>query len=109
MRNTLLALLVVGAIGCGHGIPGPGDDMSTDMSIVDDMSVPADLLIPDDAQKLVTFTQFAMDYAKELCAHYLKCGLLDAAQMDACIERNLPHLGWDEDVEIMKGRVSVNE
>src|SRR5438445_5120750 len=104
MRNTCMTLLVVGVVGCGHGIPGPTDDMS----ITNDMAVP-DMSIPDDAQKLVTFTQFALDYAKALCAHYMTCGMLDAAQTDACIERNLKHLGWDEDVEIMKGRVSVNE
>src|SRR6267142_1342600 len=108
MRNTYWALLVVGMVGCGHGIPGPGDDMGTDMSVRDDVSW-GDMLIPDDAQKLVTFTQFALDFAKELCAHYTKCGMLDAAQTDACVESNLKHLGWDEDVEIMKGRVSVNE
>ena len=109
MRNTWLVLTLasMGVVGCGHGIPGPSDDMG-DMSVTDDMGMP-DMVIPDDAQKLVTFTMFALDYAKELCAHYQKCGQLDAAQLDACIERNIKHLGWDEDVEIMKGRVSVNE
>ncbi|MDB4969744.1 MAG: Flagellar hook-length control protein FliK [Myxococcales bacterium] len=109
MRTTLLVSMVVGVVGCGHGIPGPTDDMAGDMSVSDDMSVSGDMTIPDDAQHLVTYTMFAMDYAKEICAHYMKCGQLDVGQTDACIERNLKHLGWDEDVEIMKGRVSVNE
>jgi hypothetical protein len=102
----LLSLLSVAAVGCGdHGLP-PGYDMA----VPDDLSgAVTDMGIPDDAKKVVTFSTFAQDYAQTLCAHYLACGQLDAAQMNACLERNLRHTGWDQDVEIMKGRVEINE
>jgi hypothetical protein len=107
MRSTWLcfALLSAAVGGCGDDTMAPP---SKDMSVGDDMTVP-DMGIPDDAKKLVTFTMFAQDYAQHLCALYMKCGQLDAAQMAACIERNLQHTGWDQDVEITKGRMEINE
>src|SRR5262245_38350256 len=111
MRNTWLAFSLVCAsatIGCGpDGHPG-GKDMSVPDAGVD-MAIPDDLTIPDDAQSLVTYTAFSSHFAQELCAHYMKCGQVDAAQLDACIERETRHLGWDADVEIMKGRAALNE
>ncbi|HEY2749085.1 MAG TPA: hypothetical protein VGL86_30905 [Polyangia bacterium] len=106
MRSTLLlSLLVIGA-GCGdHGLPPGGEE---DMAVNEDMSI-GDMGIPNDAEKIVTFTMFAADYAQALCNHYMACGELDAAQMPACIERNLRHTGWDQDVEIEKGRMEINE
>jgi hypothetical protein len=93
--------------GCGDdGLPPPHYDMAiSDMSAVP----PGDMAIPDDARKFVTFAMFALDYAQALCAHYMTCGILDAAQLSACIERNIPHSGWDQDIEIMKGRLEINE
>ncbi len=111
MRCTvLLSLLSIGVLGCGdHGLPTP--DMATgDMGVSDDLSAGiADMVIPNDAKVNVSFTQFAQDYATTLCAHYVTCGQLDAAQMAACVENNLRHTGWDQDVEIMKGRLEINE
>jgi hypothetical protein len=109
MRSTLLlSIFAIGLIGChDHGIPMGGDDMT---AANDDMSVGMDMsMIPDDFRKDVSYTMFAMDLAQALCAHYLACGQLDAAQMPQCIERNLRHTGWDQDVEITKGRMSINE
>src|SRR5262249_22857095 len=109
MRSTLLlslisvlSLAISGYSGCAHGLP------LSDMGEAD-MAVPLDMSgIPDDFKKLVTFSMFAQDYAEALCSHYMACGQLDAAQMPACIERNLRHTGWDQDVEIMKGRMEIN-
>ena len=108
MRSTfLLSLVAFAAVaGCGdHGVPSP-DDLSMSS---DDMSASLDMSIPNDAKHVVTFTQFAADYAQALCAHEMACGQLDAAQMAACIERNTLHSGWDQDVEIMKGRMVIND
>ena len=109
MRSTLLlSLLAVGVGGCGdHGLPpgGHGEDMSAGG---DDMSM-ADMGPDDDQRVFVTFGMFAQHYAEAVCAHYASCQQLDAAQMNACIERNLRHTGWDQDVEIMKGRMQINE
>ena len=112
MRSTFLlsAVAVLAFGGCGdHGLPPP-DFGPVDLSVVvTDLAVDLDMGIPDDAKKVVTFTQFAQDYAQALCAHYMACGELDTAQMAACLENNLHHTGWDQDVEINKGRVEVNE
>ena len=107
MRGTLLLSAVALALGgCGdHGLPPP-DDMS--MSVVD-LAVDLDMSIPNDSKHLVTFTMFAQDFAQAICAHYMACGELDSTQMAACIENNLHHTGWDQDVEITKGRVEINE
>jgi hypothetical protein len=107
MRSTLLLCLSsVLVVGCGdHNLP-PGQDMAApeDLSgVVQDMP-PA-----DDQRQFVSFTMFAQHLAETLCAHALACGQLDAAQMSACIERNLRGTGWDQDVEIMKGRMEINE
>jgi hypothetical protein len=106
MRSTLFVSLIAAAVlGCGdHGLPG-GDDMGEDMGMPDDLSG----VVFDDQRHIVTFSEFAMDYATAVCAHYMTCGQLDAAQMNACIERNLRHSGWDQDVEISKGRMEINE
>jgi len=108
MRSTWLvfAILSTGITGCG---PGGGHDGGPDLAVGGDMAVELDMRIPDDAKVLVTFTMFAQDYAKTLCAHYVACGQLDAAQMAACVERNLRHTGWDQDIEISKGRMEINE
>jgi len=105
MRSTLLlSILAVALGGCGdHGLP------SDDLSVGEDMSAELDMGIPDDAKRIVTFTMFAQDFAQALCAHYMACGQLDAAQLNACIENNLRHTGWDQDVEVMKGRLEINE
>ncbi|HWE29779.1 MAG TPA: hypothetical protein VHB97_17335, partial [Polyangia bacterium] len=107
MRSKLLlSLFAVGVVGCGDHNPGPpGQDLSVEM----DMSGAVDMSIPDDAKTIVTFTMFAQDYAQALCAHLMTCGQLDSAQLSACLENNLLHTGWDQDVEIMKGRVQINE
>lgn len=106
MRSTLfLSMLAFAFCGCGDHDGHPGEDMS----ISQDMSAALDIGIPDDAKHIVTFTMFAQDYAQALCAHYTKCGLLDAAQLSACVENNLRHTGWDQDVEIMKNRLEINE
>lgn len=107
MRSTfLLSALALAVGGCGdHGLPPP-EDMSM---AVEDMSAELDMGIPNDAKKTVTFTTFAQDFAQALCAHYMACGQLDAAQLNACIENQLRHTGWDQDVEIMKNRVEINE
>ena len=108
MRSTLLlSLLAACAVGCGdHGVPSPDD-----LAVSDDLSVPTDLsgVVLDDAKHIVTFTMFAKDYADTICAHAMACGQLDPAQLSACVERNLLHTGWDQDVEIMKGRMQINE
>lgn len=112
MRSTLLlSLFSIGlgacVVGCGdHGVPSPED-----MAVSNDLSASLDMsgVIPDDAKRIVTFTMFAQDYAQAVCAHAMACGQLDAAQLSACLERNLLHTGWDQDVEIMKGRMEINE
>ncbi|HEX9102538.1 MAG TPA: hypothetical protein VF997_10055 [Polyangia bacterium] len=106
MRSTLLvSILAAGLGGCGdHGLPQ--EDMAMSPG---DMSAVVDMMIPNDAKKLVTFSMFAADFAQTICAHYMACGMLDAAQLPACIENNTRHTGWDQDVEIMKGRVEINE
>lgn len=111
MHSTLfLSILCVAAAGChDHGIPG--DDMATmgDMSAGgEDMAI-GDMGPPDDARTFVTYTMFAKDYAQTLCQKYMDCGQLDASQLNACLERFLRHTGWDQDVEIMKGRMQINE
>jgi len=109
MRSTLLlSMFAIALAGChGHGVP-PGEDMGPeDMSANTDMTT--DMGIPNDATNIVTFSMFTQDYAQALCAHYMACGQLDAAQMNACIEKNVRHTGWDQDVEIMKGRLEINE
>src|SRR5690242_10582825 len=97
-----------GCSGCDHGIPGPGKDMAMGGH---DMAVPSDDMtaIPDMAVKIVSWGQFSHDLATALCQHYMACGQLDAAQMTACIERNLRQTGWDVDTESKKGRVEINE
>jgi hypothetical protein len=107
MRSTLLlSLCAIGVVGCGDHGGGGGFDLSAP----DDLSVAMDMSgIPDDAKKIVTFSMFAQDFAQAICAHYMACGQLDTAQLPACIERNLRHTGWDQDVEIMKGRMEINE
>lgn len=111
MRNILMAASISLVVaGCGHhGIPG-GNDLATneDMSVGDDLSI-ADMTIPEDAKTLVSFTQFAMDYANAWCTHLMNCQRLDNAQFALCVENNTILRGWDEDTEIMKGRVQVNE
>lgn len=111
--GLLVPVLVFGigaaAVGCGDdsGLPpSQNNDMSAGAQ---DMAVELDMSIPDDAKRIVTFTMFAEDYAQTVCAHYMMCGQLDAAQMAACIERTLRHTGWDQDAEIMKGRLEINE
>jgi len=108
MRSTfLLSMFAIGLAGChGNGVP-PGEDMAIEDMAMGDMAM--DMGIPDDATHIVTFTMFAHDYAETLCTRYQACGKLDAAQMNACIEKNLRHTGWDQDVEIMKGRIEINE
>lgn len=110
MRSTLLLSLACAAfVGCGdHGLPG---DMSmlADMSAITGADMNTDMGIADDIRVDVSFTKFAQDFAQTLCAHQLACGQLDAAQMAGCIERNTRHTGWDQDVEITKGRLEINE
>src|SRR6185312_8466067 len=105
MRSTLLLSLLVAAVGCGgHGLP------SSDMAVSEDMSAAEDMaMFGLDIRQYVTFEQFAQDYAAAVCAHYQACGQLDAAQMSACVERNLRHSGWDQDIEVVKGRMEINE
>ncbi len=112
MRCTLLLSLACAAVaGCGdhHGLPGEDMAVSNDMSVSTDMGIGDMAMYPDDIRKYVSFTMFAKDFANALCAHYMACGQLDAAQMAACVERNLRHTGWDQDIEITKGRMEVNE
>lgn len=111
--GLLVPVLVFGigaaAVGCGDdsGLPpSQNNDMSAGAQ---DMAVELDMSIPDDAKRIVTFTMFAADFAQALCTHYMKCGQLDSAQMLQCIERYTRHTGWDQDVEIMKGRMEINE
>jgi hypothetical protein len=107
MRSTLLlSALSLFVAGCGdHGLPGDHD-----MAVADDLSgVLEDMPPPDDARRFVSFTTFAQHLAETQCAHYMTCGQLDASQMNACIERNLRKTGWDQDIEIMKGRMEINE
>ena len=108
MRSTLLlSLLTLALAGCGdHGLP-PSEDMSRPRR---PRPAQMDMAIPDDAQDAGDVHDVrAGSTPQTLCAHYVACGQLDAAQMSACIERNLRHTGWDQDVEIMKGRMEINE
>jgi hypothetical protein len=113
MRVKWLAIAVVcaGVGGCGPG-DGGKDMAGADMAGVDDLSVgdmgPVDMS-SDDLMKDVTWTQFAQDYANTVCAHYMACGQLDAAQMAACVEHQMIKRAWDEDTEIAKGRITLNE
>ncbi len=110
MRSTLLlSVLAIGVVGCGdHGLPGGDMAMGEDMSANADMTS-TDMSIQGDAAVYVTFTMFATDLAQAICAHEMMCGRLDAAQMAACVERNTPHTGWNQDVEITKGHLEINE
>jgi hypothetical protein len=109
MRSTWLVFVVLGSVasgcdGCGgNGLPPPGNDLAA----------PSDMGYgvqpPDLSSKKVSFTQFAADYAQTLCAHYLACGQLDQAALDRCIEKNTRKIGWDEDTEIIKGRMEIDE
>lgn len=112
MRSICLGFAIVAVVGCGDTGIKIGNDMSmvvpNDMSAIEDMAS-TDISIPDDARTFVTFAMFALHYAQHVCAHKMSCGQLDAAQQAACIERVIPHTGWDQDIEIMKGRMMINE
>jgi hypothetical protein len=116
MRSTLfLSLICATVAGChDHGIPGEGDMAVADMSVggsdmsSDDMSI-GDMGPPDDIRHYVSFSMFAQSYAETVCQHLVTCGQLDAAQMAACVERRKLHTGWDQDTEISKGRMRIND
>jgi hypothetical protein len=119
MLKRGLGLIVCVAVGCGpSGIP-KGQDMAMtldmapegfDLSVAGDLG-PIDMAIPDDAQRPVLFSQFAADYAKALCLRLAQCGKVDSdpASQAACQETQAFLTGWDQDTEIMKGRMIVNE
>jgi hypothetical protein len=110
MRCTLLLSLALGIVGCGgHGVPTPPNDMAVGDDLASGADMELDMSISNDSGTYVTFTMFAQDFAKALCAHAVACGQLDAAQMSACLERNLLHTGWNQDVEILKGHMEINE
>jgi hypothetical protein len=111
MRKKLGLAFVLVVAGCGDnsGLP-PGSDLSglVDMNAGADLSV-GDMGPPVDLEKVVSFAMFAVDYAKTRCSRYMACGQLDQAQFDLCVERQTKHTGWDQDLEIMKGRMQINE
>lgn len=114
MRTAWLAFLVASAtvVGCGDDGLHTSHDMAVSMDMsgeVDMATAGGDLLSYDMLHTFVTFGQFAIDYAQAFCTRAASCGVLDAAQYAACIERNTKHTGWDQDIEITKGRMMINE
>jgi hypothetical protein len=109
MRNICLVMLALASV--ASGCDGCDDDggNKNDMSMggvdmaMKDASVPTDATMPP-----YTYSQFAVDYAKALCAHYVSCGFQDQATLDVCITKNTLLVGWDVDSEIVRGRVTVN-
>lgn len=109
MRVHSFVLLAVAAmVGCGDDVVVHTDGPPADLSVVD-LAGTVDLTIPEDHRVIVNATQFNMDLASAICAHLMMCGRLIAANMQACIEANTPKLGFDENTEISKGRVQINE
>lgn len=101
-------LLIVAAgmvfAGCHHdGLPPGGDMPLRDMPMAD-MAV-ADMTV----SRLVTYTQFLMDFARVQCMQLLACGQLTAANMAACIENQTVFSSVDYDVEIVLGHVELDE
>jgi hypothetical protein len=73
------------------------------MAVSTDMAANVDMTPP-----LYTYSQFAVDYAKALCARLVACGKQDNATLDTCIVKNTLLVGWDVDSELVRGRIALN-
>jgi hypothetical protein len=107
VHSLVLWGMVAAVAGCGDDVT-INDGSTPDLSM-GDLAGTVDMTIPDDLQVNVSATQFVMDEAAATCAHLMMCGQLSAANMAACIEANTAQIGVDEDTEIAKGRIHINE
>jgi hypothetical protein len=110
----LVLAFACSSIGCGNNPLPPGGDLGqgNDLSAGSgDMSANLDMATDMVGQVLVSYSQYAMDYANTFCAREQQCGKLgnDAASLANCVQRNILALGVDLDTEIAKGRLKLNE